>query len=37
MLQFPDDKVKEKTLEADDIGELEEKITKGTEVKEIRD
>lgn len=30
---FLDDKVKAKTLEADDIGELEEKITNAKEVK----
>lgn len=34
---FPEDKVKAKTLEVDDIGKLEENITKAKEVKEMRD
>lgn len=34
---FPVEKVKDKTLRVDNIGDLEEKITEDEEVKEIRD
>lgn len=34
---FPVEKVKDKTLRVDNIGELQEKITEDEEVKEIKD